>query len=189
LWNVSTGQLIRTFKDAHSDTLTGIRFSPNGQFLATSSTDRFMKVFKVKDGSFVRSFEGHTHHVTDVAWNPDGHQLASAGADQIIKIWDFKTGEQKKTIQGYRKQVTSLHYVGLTDQLFTTSGSPGIRLGEDTFKGGPDFTTDSAINRDGQVAVTGGIDGVLRVWNVPEKTLRIEFKVPSSKNLTASRPQ
>ncbi len=189
LWNVSTGQLIRTFKDAHSDTLTGIRFSPNGQFLATSSTDRFMKVFKVKDGSFVRSFEGHTHHVTDVAWNPDGHQLATAGADQIIKIWNFKTGEQKKTIQGYRKQVTSLHYVGLTDQLFTTSGSPGIRLGEDTLKGAPDFTTDSAINRDGQVAVTGGIDGVLRVWNVPEKALRIEFKVPSSKNLTASRPQ
>ena len=95
LWNVPALTLARDFKDAHSDTVFGVEFSPDGKDLASGAADKFLKVFDVRTGKLVRSFEGHTHHVLGVAWKADGSLLASAGADNQIKVWNFETGEQR----------------------------------------------------------------------------------------------
>ena len=101
VWNVSTGELVSSNVDSHSDTISGLVFSPSGQSIATSATDRFVKVFKVNGGDLEKSFEGHTNHVLDVTWSADGFLLASAGADNVVKIWDYEKGTQKETVKGH----------------------------------------------------------------------------------------
>ena len=66
--------------------------------LATCGADKFVKVWEVPTGKFLKSFEGHTHHVLDVGWKPDGKLLASGGADNVVKVWDYEKGEQVRTI-------------------------------------------------------------------------------------------
>ncbi|HEV3025203.1 MAG TPA: c-type cytochrome domain-containing protein, partial [Pirellulales bacterium] len=76
IFNVAEGTLARAIPDAHSDTIFGLEFSPNGLYLASSAADRFVKVFDVAAGKLHKSFEGHTHHVLDVSWKWDGKVLA-----------------------------------------------------------------------------------------------------------------
>ena len=83
IFDVPTGKLVVDIKNGHSDTVFGVCFSPDGKMLATCGADKFVKVFEVPSGKFIKSFEGHTHHVLDVGWKADGKLLASAGADNV----------------------------------------------------------------------------------------------------------
>src|SRR5262249_4737583 len=66
LFEAATGRPVADIKGGHSDTVFGVAFSPDGRLLATAAADKFVKVFEVPGGEFVKSFEGHTHHVMDV---------------------------------------------------------------------------------------------------------------------------
>lgn len=172
LWNVADGKLIRSFEDAHSDTVYGVDFSRDGKLLASAAADKFVKVFDLATGEHVRSYEGHTHHVMDVSWKGDGTQLASAGADNAIKIWNAETGEQARTITTYSKQVTSLSFIGMGDEFISCSGDKRVfrhRAANGSavreFKGCPDYVYCSATTADGKIVAAGCEDGVLRIWN------------------------
>src|SRR5262249_27823408 len=60
IFNLADGALVKAIKEPHSDTVNCLDFSPDGQQLASCAADRFVKVWNVADGKFVRSFEGHT---------------------------------------------------------------------------------------------------------------------------------
>jgi WD40 repeat protein len=172
LWNIPALTFAREIKDAHSDTVFGVEFSRDGKYLASGAADKFLKVFDVGTGKFVRSFEGHTNHVLGVSWKADGSTLASAGADNQIKIWNFETGEQTRSITTYPKQVTSIHFIGTEAETVSAGGDKTVRFHQATdgdnyrtFEGGTDYMYSAAAARDGSVVVGAGEDGVLRVWN------------------------
>lgn len=172
VWNAETGDLVLTVKDAHSDTIYSLEFSPDGKQLASCGADRFVKVFDVADGKFVRSFEGHTHHVLGVTWRSDGRMLVSSGADNVVKVWDTRTGDQVRTIQGFNKEVTSVHFAGEGDGVLVSSGDQRVRLTNAAsggnirdFAGATDYIYSAAQSADGKVILAGGADSVLRIWN------------------------
>ncbi len=159
-------------KNGHSDTVFGVSFSPDGKLLATSAADKFVKVFEVPSGKFVKSFEGHTHHVLDVGWTADGKKLVSAGADNVIKVWDYEKGEKARDIQGHQKQVTRLAFIPKTQTFLTASGDASVRLynadngGQArTFGDNKDFVYAVASNPDGAVVAAGGEEGIVRLYN------------------------
>jgi WD40 repeat protein len=168
----STGKPVVELKGAHSDTVFGVSFSPDGKLLATAAADKFVKVFEIPSGKFVKSFEGHTHHVLDVGWTPDGKKLASAGADNFVKVWDYEKGEKIRDIQGYQKQVTRLVFVGKTPTFLTASGDGSVKLTnaenggqQRAFGGATDFVYAVAASPDGNVVAAGGEEGVVRLYN------------------------
>jgi WD40 repeat protein len=172
LWNPADGTLVREIVDAHSDTIFGLDFSPDGKYIASCGADKFVKVFDVTTGSLVRTFEGHTHHVLAVSWRADGRVLASGGADNVIKVWNFETGEQQRTISGFNKEVTSLAFVGTSPMAVSCSGDKSVHLHKTddgrnvrTFAGGGDFMYSAAVTPDGKLLVAGGQDSTLRAWS------------------------
>ncbi len=184
IWNLMDGSLVKEIADAHSDTILDLRFSPDGQKIASSSSDRFMKTFDVGSGKLIRVFEGHTHHVMSVDWNPIGRELTTAGADKVVKVWDAGTGTQKRTIAGYSKEVTSLCFVELTNEVLTGSGDHSVRRkrtnngGEvRSFGGSTDFVYAVASSSDGKKLAAGGQDSVVRVW-ADNGQLFAEFSPP-----------
>ncbi|MGB0582482.1 MAG: WD40 repeat domain-containing protein, partial [Limisphaerales bacterium] len=146
--------------------------------------DRFVKVFKVADGSFVRSFEGHTHHVMDVDLKPDMRTLLSAGADGIVKVWNLVTGEAQYTIKGYTKEITSLQFTGYDAQFLVGTAQAYVRFLDErgrnkrSFTGAKDFVNAVATTPDSTIVIAGGQDGVLRAWNGKDGKLIKEFVPP-----------
>lgn len=187
LWNLESGELIRELESPHSDTVFSIDFSRDGQLLASSAADRFMKVFQVADGKFVRSFEGHTHHVLGVAWSADGRSLVTSGADKVVKVWNALTGDQSRTIAGYGKEVTDIVYLGDTNEVITACGDASVsRKRADNggnvraFAGASDFVYTVSAPADGAKVIAGGQDSVLRVWNAADGKLLTAFAPPET---------
>lgn len=193
-WNVTEKKLAKKIEEAHSDTLTDIEFSRDGQFIVTCASDKFVKMFNVEDGSLVRSYEGHTDHVLGVSFKADQSSLASAGADKAIKIWNAETGEQSRTISNYSKQVTSVDYVGVTDNLISGSGDKNVKYhtaanGRNyrSFGGNADFVYSALSTGDESMVIAAGEDGVVRVWNGKDGKLLMSFAPPQPATETASR--
>lgn len=188
IWNVADGALVREIKDAHSDTVFSVRFSPGQMHLASGAADKLMKVFEVSTGKFVRSFEGHTHHVLNVSWLRHGRTLASGSADSTIKIWDFASGEQKKTITGASREITALQFLDSRAEALTASGDNQLRLlREDgssvrAFSGASDYTQTAAITPDGKWLIAGGHDSQFRIWNAEKGGLLKTFPPPPRSN-------
>jgi hypothetical protein len=179
LWNAADGTLAREIPAAHRDTVFGLRFSPDGQYLATASADRLARIFRVADGSLVKTLEGHTHHVLAVAWSADGHLLAICGGDQVVKLWDVEKGTPVRTIRGdayrigpYKREVTSIAFIGDTEHILTSSGDGTLRLHRTSsehdvraFTDGAGFLHAAAATSDGRLVFGGGRHGILQVWN------------------------
>lgn len=187
LWDVASGKLVRVVKDAHSDTVLGVDFSTDGAYLASSGSDRFMKVFEVATGNFVRSFEGHSHHVLGVSWRADGRMLATCGADNVVKVWNYNTGVQKKTITGFKKEVAAVAYLGTSDNFVLCSGDRSVQTKTSnggsvrSFTGAGDFLYTVRASEDGKTIVAGGQDGKLLVWRDDGK-LVATFSPPQPKS-------
>jgi len=172
VWDVATGNLIRSLDTLHSDTVFALRFSPDGTKLATVAADKFLKVINVADGKELKSFEGHTNHVLAVDWKSDGKQLVTAGADNVIKVWDFESGEGLRTLNPTVKQITALRWVPGKSMVVGTSGDPSVRVWNPdngtiarTFEGASDYLFAVATSVDGGRIAAGGADGVLLLWN------------------------
>lgn len=172
LWNLKDFSLQSTLKEPHSDTVLSLQFSRDGQHLLSGASDKFVKLFDVASGKYVRSYEGHTHHVLGVTWKADGYTIASAGADNAIKIWNVETGEQRRTISNHGKQVTALKYIGVGDLIASCGGDKSVRLHKTsdgkqvrTFAGGTDYMHTLAVTADQKLIIASGDAGVLRIWN------------------------
>ena len=168
----AAGKLTTTFKNAHSDTVYAVAFSPDGKLLASGAADKFVKVFEVPAGKLVKSFEGHTHHVMGVGWTPDGKKLASCGADNFVKVWDYEKGEKLRDMTGHSKQVTALAFVGKTPQFLTCSGDNSVRMWNADnggnirqYPGATDYVYAVGASPDGAVVAAGGEEGVVRIYN------------------------
>lgn len=194
LWDVEKRAVAKEFPEAHSDTILDLEFSRDGRWLVTGASDKFVKLFDVPAGTFVRSYEGHTHHVLGVSIKADNATLVSAGADQQIKVWNRETGEQSRTITNYGKEVTSIDFIGVGENTVSSGGDKTVRLhrasnGQNyrSLSGNTDFVYVAVAARDESLIVAGGADGIVRVWSNNGQLLQsIEPpKVPSGEQQAA----
>lgn len=76
---------------AHAKSIFGIAFSPDGQFLATSSGDKTVRLWDLNGPKEVRRFPGRpgTESFAPIAFSPDGRVLARGGFG--LEVWNVKT--------------------------------------------------------------------------------------------------
>jgi len=75
----------------------GIRdaaFSPTGERIVTSGTDKMARVWSVKDGSVIAVLKGHQGVVQKAMFSPDGIRVVTAADDGTSRIWNATSGEQ-----------------------------------------------------------------------------------------------
>uniref|UniRef100_A0A8D2KQW8 WD repeat domain 1 n=1 Tax=Varanus komodoensis TaxID=61221 RepID=A0A8D2KQW8_VARKO len=78
-------------KNDHSRFVNCVRFSPDGNRLATASADGQIFIYDGKTGEKVGALGGSKAHdggIYAISWSPDGNRLLSASGDKTAKIWD-----------------------------------------------------------------------------------------------------
>ena len=76
-------------KFAHSNAVTDVAFSPDGERLATASLDKKVKVWKVSSDEPLLTIS-HSAEVTSVAFTPDGMVLAAGTSDHSVHLYDLR---------------------------------------------------------------------------------------------------
>jgi WD40 repeat protein/transcriptional regulator with XRE-family HTH domain len=88
VWDAATGEQLLTFSGHGEGVRTsGITFSPDGKWVATTGNDAAVQVWDATTGELIYKLTGHTGPTFGVAFSPDGGTLASSSVDRTVKIW------------------------------------------------------------------------------------------------------
>ena len=99
---------LRATLRGHTDFVSSIAFSPNGQILASGSWDNTIILWDVATAESVKILRGHTDRVLSVAFSPDGRTLASGSDDQTIRLWDVAARQQRDILRGHTSGITAV---------------------------------------------------------------------------------
>jgi WD40 repeat protein len=70
----------------HTKGAYSVAFSPNGQMLATGSSNSVIKLWDIVTGKCLNTLDGHTNRVVSLAFSPDSQILASGSYDQTLRV-------------------------------------------------------------------------------------------------------
>ena len=172
LWDVNTGEHKKTLT-GHTDTVQSITISPDGETLASGSSDTTIKLWDMYTGEQKKTFKGHTQSVTSVSFNPDGKTIASGSADGTVRLWDVITGKNIMTLTEHKGWIESISFS--PDGKIIASGGDGeiIHLWDiDTGKtkltlvGHTDWVYSLAFSPDGNIIASGCIDSTIHLWDI-----------------------
>jgi len=198
LWDVSSGQEVRTLKDTHA--VSSVAFSPDGKLLASGSRDDTVMLWDVASGQEVRTLTGHTDTVTSVAFSPDGKLLASGSQDDTVMLWDVASGQEVRTLTGHTDHVTSVAFS--PDGKLLASGSQDdtvilwdVASGQEVrtlLTGHTHAVSSVAFSPDGKLLASGSQEDTVILWEVASgqevRTLMVTGSLASDVTSVAFSP-
>ncbi|KAI8996987.1 hypothetical protein BDB01DRAFT_830616 [Pilobolus umbonatus] len=88
---VSSSGLLQPYADlsGHTNKVSSVSFSNDGQWLASAGHDRKVMIWSVQDKKMTYTLDGHTANITCARWSPDDRNLvATSSFDKSLRIWD-----------------------------------------------------------------------------------------------------
>lgn len=133
----STGK-ISEIASSHTDAISQIAFSLDGNQMATASLDSMIQLWVMKDGvpATPKTFPGHTASLYTVLFSPDGKTLFSAGREGKIHVWDTATAQEILALSAKTNPATiySLMFDRTGSTLISADAAGTVRYWDGTAK-------------------------------------------------------
>jgi WD40 repeat protein len=170
VWDVPTSKAVHDF--AQKAQSLGVALSPDGTKLAGAGKDGALVVWNAADGKeLFRLKGGHTKAAACVAFNNNGQMLMSGGEDHTVCFWNATNGQLLGTLYGHRAAVHAVAFHPNGAAAYSADGAGRLRFWQlpltapVRLPAHGDTVTSLALSNDGNQAVTGGLDKVVRVVN------------------------
>ncbi|MER5908669.1 NB-ARC domain-containing protein [Streptomyces mirabilis] len=163
--------LLRTLT-GHTRGVTAVAFSPDGDWLATTSDDATVRIWDPATGITLRTLTGHFGPVAAAAVSPDGAWLATASFDGIVRISIPTTGEVARTLTGNAGGVNAVAFSPDGGKLATASFDGIVQLWDPangevvrTLAGHSGPVAAVAFSPDGGKLATASFDDRVWIWD------------------------
>ncbi|CAN9497673.1 unnamed protein product [Ophioblennius macclurei] len=156
LWRVDTGpdgkavveflsNLVR-----HTKAVNVVRFSPDGQLLASGGDDSVILLWKLNDSkepeqtalfqddeddqlnkeswSVVKTLRGHIEDVYDISWTRDGNFMVSGSVDNTAIMWNISKGQKLCILNDHKSYVQGVTWDPLGQYVATLSCDRAMRV-------------------------------------------------------------
>jgi WD40 repeat protein len=162
---------------SHLSDIWSVKFSPNGNWIASGSVDSTIKIWDKENGSIILNIK-HPNGITSIDFSPDGNYIASASYDAKVRLWKLPEGVLVKEFISHTGTVWSLD--------FSPDGKTIASCGEDatiklwsvesgqmiqTFHGHTRNVWDVKFSPDGNTLASGSFDKTVRIWNLSDGKL------------------
>ena len=171
LYDTSTYQEVALLT-GHTGWVLSVAFSPDGNTLASGSSDGTVRLWDARTGAHLQTLTGHTNRVESVAFSPDGNTLASGSYDGTVRLWDARTGAHLQTL-GHTDSVFSVAFSPDGNTIASGSRDETVRLwdartGADlqTLIGHTDSVFSVAFSPDGSTLASGSLDDTVLLWDM-----------------------
>ena len=180
-----------TFRGHHSH-VYDVEWSPNGQRIASTGDDNFVKIWSPATGQEFFSFNPRAAQ-NSAAWSHDGKRIAFGGEDKLVHVYDTTTDALLYTYSGHSLAVHTAAW-SLDDKSIASSSSDHtIRIWDvttgatfRTYSGHVDRVWSAYWSPDGSRIVSASDDGTAQVWDAATGTTIFTYRGHTGSVLTAA---
>ncbi|MCP5098248.1 MAG: protein kinase [Chloroflexi bacterium] len=167
LWEIANTDVTTSWTD-HSSGVTAVSWSPDGTQFASGSSDDFVHVYDINEGSEIRSTY-RQDGVADLAWSPDGNFIATAGGDGVVRL-ETASGQQPRSLNCTGDD--PLQVVWLGNETVAVGSADGriricpieARAPERELGGHADVIALVWLPENGRLVSVGGRDKTVQLW-------------------------
>jgi hypothetical protein len=172
IFSTKTSELQHKIKK-HTDWVTAVAFSPNGQMLASADRNGGISVWDPDNAQELFTLSGHKSAVTSLSWRGDSKLLASSSEDGAVKLWEMKEGKQVKDWSAHAGGARSVSYAHDgrlvscgRDNAVAIWNAAGAK--ERAVEGSCDLPLRAVFSNDGKRVFASDFAGHIGVWNAAD---------------------
>jgi WD40 repeat protein len=173
VWNVAQWREERQI--AAGEQVRPVVLSPDGATLAVGCEHGSIKIYRLDDGSLVKSIDGPDKMVFGLACSPDGKRLLAGTANGDVRVHDAATGELIHSVAVPDHWVRPVAWIdggnrfaaaGQDGTLWTFDAQSGRETGRIPVATRGDFWVMAmAVSPDGKTLATCGTEKAIRLWD------------------------
>lgn len=161
---------------SYGGAVQALAVSPDGRWFVSGSQDWALRLWDLRSGEVIRTFEGHAGIVNAVAFTPDGKWIISGSEDRTLLIWDVDNVQEKQSLKGHTLAVQGVAVSGDGKVIASVSEDGTVRLwdivsrkSKIVFKGRDHQLNTVAITADGSTLYFGAGDWTIRRLNLKDR--------------------
>jgi len=121
IWEIAKKRTRNIFRE-HTDAITDLDFSPNGRFLVSSSDDKTVRIWRMRDGFSKLLWDKDASIFYNVRFNPDGRYIAAGDGGGMLRIWNVQMSQLVEKWTAHGKVVWSVAFTPDGKGLVSSSG-------------------------------------------------------------------
>lgn len=180
LWDINSGQLVKTLINGHYESLTTICYSPDGSTIATGGSDHSVRLWNTDKENLIGTIAEHNGKIISLSFTENNNTIISVGEKSSVYHWNVVNQKLKlsfsyknaTTISGNFSNDKELITLGLTSDCYiinSTTGEIKSNLVEHRHN-----VNCVSLSPDGKFLASGtsGASGdLLRIWSVEKEDI------------------
>ncbi|KAL8187403.1 UNVERIFIED_CONTAM: Transcription initiation factor TFIID subunit 5 [Gekko kuhli] len=167
----------------HSGPVYGTSFSPDRNYLLSSSEDGTIRLWSLLTFSCLVGYKGHNYPVWDTQFSPYGYYFVSGGHDRVARLWATDHYQPLRIFAGHLADVTCTRFHPNSNYIATGSADRTVRLWDvlngncvRIFTGHKGPVHSLAFSPNGRFLASGATDGRVLLWDIGHGLMVGELK-------------